>query len=224
MALPRRFADAGVVRYGFHGLSYEYILEALREEDAIAATGRVIIAHLGNGSSMAVVSGGVGVDTTMGFTPTGGLPMGTRTGDLDPGVLLYLLLQEGMSPAEVSDMVNKRSGLLGVSGSSADMRDLLAREAEDRNAVEAIELYCYNARQHLGALVAALGGLDTLVFTGGIGEHSAPVRLRICEGLELFGIRLDPGRNNSDASIISRSDATANLREPRICVCTGSDA
>ncbi len=211
-ALPRKFADAGVVRYGFHGLSYEYILGALREEDPIAATGRVIIAHLGNGSSMAAVSGGVGVDTTMGFTPTGGLPMGTRTGDLDPGILLYPLQQEGMSPAEVSETVNKRSGLLGVSGSSADMRDLLAREPEDRNAAEAIELYCYNARKHLGALVAALGGLDTLVFTGGIGEHSAPVRLWICEGLEFFGIRLDPGRNSSDAGIISRSDATATVR------------
>lgn len=165
--LPRRFEDTGVVRYGFHGLLYEYIMQDLETLDASAARGRVIIAHLGNGASMVAVRDGVGVDTTMGFSPTGGLVMGTRTGDLDPGVMLYLLQVEDLGPSEVSELVNKRTGLLGVSGTSSDMRDLLDREADDQRAAEAVALFCYQARKHLGALVAVLGGLDTLVFTGG---------------------------------------------------------
>ena len=167
--LPRSLWHEGVRRYGFHGLSYEYIVGKLREEAGVAAEGRLIIAHLGNGASMAAVRGGVGVETTMGLTPAGGLVMGTRSGDLDPGVLLYLLEEKGRSPATVDYLVNQRAGLMGVSESSSDMRDLLQRAAEDPHAAQAVELFCYQARKFLGALAAALGGLDILVFTAGIG-------------------------------------------------------
>lgn len=210
--LPRRFADEGVVRYGFHGLSYEYIIQELRAVAPEEAEGRVLIAHLGNGASMAAVRGGIGFDTTMGFTPAGGLMMGTRPGDLDPGVLLYLLAERGMTPAAVNELVNRQAGLLGVSGTGADMRDLLERESTDRYAAEAVALFCYQAKKYLGALAAALGGLDTLVFTGGIGEHAASVRLRICEGLDFLGIRLDPRRNEARAAVISREGSWATVR------------
>jgi acetate kinase len=211
-ALPSRLAEEGVIRYGFHGLSYEYVMEELRCLEPEAAAGRVVVAHLGNGASMAAVRGGVGVDTTMGFTPTGGLVMGTRCGDLDPSVPLFLLEERGLTPAEVSDLLNERAGLLGVSGTSADMRDLLSREPEDRRAAEAVALFCYQAKKFLGALAAALGGLDALVFTGGIGEHSATVRERICEGLEFLGIRLDPSRNAAHAPVISSDGALMTVR------------
>jgi acetate kinase len=202
-ALPRHLAEEGIVRYGFHGLSYEYVIEELRRFDREAAAGRVVIAHLGNGASMAAVRDGAGVDTTMGFSPTGGLVMGTRSGDLDPSVPLFLLEERGMSPTQVSDLVNKQAGLLGVSGTSADMRDLLERETSDPRAAEAIALFCYQAKKFLGALTAVLGGLDALVFTGGIGENSATARERICEGLGFLGIRLDPDRNAEHAPVIS---------------------
>jgi acetate kinase len=211
-ALPRRLADEGVLRYGFHGLSYEYVMGELRALDPEAAAGRVVIAHLGNGASMVAVRGGVGVDTTMGFTPTGGLAMGTRSGDLDPGVLLYLLEERGLSPTRVSNLVNKQAGLFGVSGMSADMRDLLEREVDYPRAAEAISLFCYGAKKFLGALAAALGGLDSLVFTGGIGEHAAPVRWRICEGLEFLGLRLDGSRNAEHAPVVSRDDTPVTVR------------
>jgi len=210
--LPRDYADAGVIRYGFHGLSYEYIMQALRAKDRIAADGRVIVAHLGNGASMAAVRGGVGIETTMGFTPTGGLVMGTRTGDLDPSVVLYLLHARGMGPEDVSALLNKASGMRGVSGTSGDMRDLLEKEASDPRAAEAVDLFCYQAKKWLGALAAALGGVETLVFTGGIGEHAAPVRARICDGLDFLGIRLDPARNAAHAPIISPDGAPAIVR------------
>ena len=203
-ALPRHLTDAGLARYGFHGLSYEYIMEQLRTEAATAADGRVIIAHLGNGASMAAVREGKSVDTTMGFTPTGGLVMSTRSGDLDPGVLLYLLQEQQLTPAALGELVNKRSGLLGVSGSSGDMRDLVARQSSDADAAAAVELFCYQARKFLGALCTTLGGLDTLVFTAGIGEHQAEIRRRICDGLQFLGIVLDPDRNQAHAPIISR--------------------
>jgi acetate kinase len=211
-ALPSRLAKEGIVRYGFHGLSYEYVVGELRSVDREAYDGRVVVAHLGNGASMAAVRGGVGVETTMGFTPTGGLVMGTRSGDLDPSVPLYLLEERGLSPTDVGDLLNKRSGLLGVSGTSADMRDLLDREAYDERAAEAVALFCYQAKKFLGALAAALGGLDALVFTGGIGEHSATVRERICEGLGVLGIRLDPTRNAVHAPHISPDDAAVRVR------------
>jgi acetate kinase len=205
--LPREHWDAGVARYGFHGLSCEYILQELRALDGAAADGRVIVAHLGHGASLTAAHHGVGVDTTMGLTPTGGLVMSTRTGDLDPGVLLYLLETRGLDPAALSRLVNKEGGLLGVSGSSADMQDLLARAAADPRAAEAVALFCYQARKSLGALVAALGGLDTLVFTAGIGQHAAVIRARICDGLEYLGLQLDAARNAVHAPTIS-SDAS----------------
>ena len=212
-ALPRHLRQAGVIRYGFHGLSYEYIIRELRVEAGPDVTdGRVIVAHLGNGASMAAVRHGKSIDTTMGFTPTGGLVMGTRSGDLDPGVVLYLLEERGMSPAAVDEMLNEHAGLVGVSGLSSSMKDLLARESEDSHAAEAVSLFCYQAKKFLGALAAALGGLDTLVFTGGIGENAPAVRGRICEGLEFLGIHLDPGRNDSNAPVITRDDSLVTVR------------
>ena len=210
--LPRQLSDAGIVRYGFHGLSYEYIMQELRTLAPQEAEGRVIIAHLGNGASMAAVRGGIGVDTTMGFTPTGGLMMGTRTGDLDPGILLYLLSERQMTPAALADLVNRQSGLLGVSQISADMRDLLKRSAVEPHAAEAVDLFCYVAKKFVGALAAALCGLDTLVFTGGIGEHSAPIRARICAGLEFMGFEVDADRNQAQAAIISRDGSRVTVR------------
>lgn len=211
-ALPLRLTEAGVIRYGFHGLSYESIVDQLRVAGDPAAGGRLVIAHLGNGASMAAVRDGRGVDTTMGFTPTGGLMMGTRSGDLDPGVLLHLLQIERMAPAAIGALVNRESGLLGVSGISADMRDLLGQEAADPRAAEAVALFCYQAKKFLGALVAVLGGVDTVVFTGGIGEHAAPVRERICAGLDGFGLRIDPTRNRKPAAIISPDGAAVTVR------------
>ena len=211
-ALPRHLAEEGVVRYGFHGLSYEYVMEELHRVDPGVADGRVVVAHLGNGASMAAVRDGAGVDTTMGFSPTGGLVMGTRSGDLDPSVPLFLLEEWGLTPTQVSDLVNKQAGLLGVSGTSADMRDLLERGASDPHAAEAVALFCYQARKSLGALAAALGGLDALIFTGGIGEHSSSVRERICEGLGFLGIRLDPDRNAEHAPVISHDGDPVTVR------------
>jgi acetate kinase len=210
--LPPRFREAGVVRYGFHGLSYESIMDALRGEAAAAAGGRVVIAHLGSGASMAAVRGGRAVDTTMGFTPTGGLMMSTRSGDLDPGVLLYLLTAQGLSAPALNRFVNREAGLLGVSGTSGDMRELLDRESADPRAREAVDLFCYQARKFLGGLAAALGGLDTLVFTGGIGEHAAPVRARICAGLEDLGIRVDAQLNARHAAVISSPGSRVAVR------------
>ncbi len=210
--LPREYRDAGLIRYGFHGLSYEYIMEMLRDIDPVAANGRIIIAHLGSGASMVAVRDGVGRDTTMGFTPTGGLVMGTRTGDLDPGVLLYLLTNHGLDAAALSELVNKRSGLLGVSGTSGDMRDLLDRADTDPQARIAIDLFCYTARKYIGALAAVLGGVDTLVFTGGIGERAAPVRESICAELAFLGVTLDAERNAAHAPIISHAVGAVTIR------------
>jgi acetate kinase len=211
--LPRRLWDEGVIRYGFHGLSYEYIMQELREKEGQKnADGRVIIAHLGNGASMAAVHHGESVDTTMGFTPTGGFVMGTRSGDLDPEVILYLLRVKKMTVAEVNDLVNLRSGLSGVSGISSDMKDLLDKEKEDNHAAEAVSLFCYQAKKFLAGLVASLGGLDILIFTGGIGENASPIRGRICEGMEFFGLSLDPGLNDANAPIVSRDDSPVTVR------------
>ena len=201
--LPRQYADEGVLRYGFHGLSYEYVLNELERTPGANAQGRLIVAHLGNGASMAAVHQGRGIETTMGFTPTGGLVMGTRSGDLDPGLMLYLLQQRGISPEELHELVNRRSGLIGVSGVSSDMQDLLAREADDPDAALAVALFCYQARKFIGALAAALAGLDELIFTGGIGEHAAPVRARICEPLAFLGVAVDPARNAAGEPLIS---------------------
>ncbi len=211
-ALPREYERAGLLRYGFHGLSYEYIMATLHAEDVAAARGRIVIAHLGSGASMVAVREGVGRETTMGFSPTGGLVMGTRTGDLDPTVLLYLLTERGLSAEAVAELVNKRGGLLGVSGTSGDMRELLDRAWSDPRAAEAVELFCYTAKKWVGALVATLGGLDTLVFTGGIGERAAPVRAAICDGLGFLGIALDVERNAAHAPRISVAGGTVAVR------------
>jgi len=208
--LPRRLSESGVVRYGFHGLSYEYVAGELRRLGALGR--RTVVAHLGNGASMCALLDGESVDTSMGLTPIGGLLMSSRSGDLDPGVLLYLMRERGMSVAEANAAVAAGGGLLGVSETSSDMRDLLAREATDARAADAIAMFCYQARKTVGAYAAALGGLDTLVFTGGIGEHAAPIRARICEGLEHLGVHVEPARNERHAEVISPAGSAAAVR------------
>jgi acetate kinase len=212
LPIPRRFDAKGIQRYGFHGLSYSYLMHELEAVAGAAARGRVILAHLGNGASMAAVRDGQCQDTTMAFTPTAGLVMSTRPGDLDPGLFTYLARVEGMSGEQIHQMVNEQSGLLGVSESSPDMRDLLAREAGDVRAAEAVSLFCYHARKAIGALATALGGLDTLVFAGGIGENAPPVRERICGGLEFLGIQLDPERNQAGRDVISKDSSRTTVR------------
>ena len=215
-ALPRHYQHEGLVRYGFHGLSYEYILQELRKEAGEeVANGRVIIAHLGNGASMAAVKGGKSMDTTMGFTPAGGLVMSTRSGDLDPGVLIYLMEEKGLRPSALNELINQHAGLLGVSGISSDMKDLLDKEEGEVHIRQAVDLFCYQASKHLGALAAVLGGLDTLVFTGGIGENAPAVRQRICQNLSFLGIHLDAQLNVSNEAIISRKDGPATVRVMR---------
>ncbi|MFZ3218209.1 MAG: acetate/propionate family kinase [Candidatus Acidiferrales bacterium] len=211
-ALPRRFYDEGVRRYGFHGLSYEYIVAELRRIDAKLAAGRVIVAHLGSGAGMVALRDGKSADTSMGFTPVEGLVMSARSGDVDPGLLAYLLAEKGMSAHEISALINKQSGLLGVSGSTGDMRELLEKAPNDSHAAEAIDLFCYRAKKYVGAYAAALGGLDGLVFTGGIGERAPDIRERICSGLEFLGIRLDAARNAANAPVISSADGRVNVR------------
>jgi len=204
LPIPRRFDAKGVQRYGFHGLSYAYLMEELaRLGDPAATHGRVILAHLGNGASLAAVRDGQSMDTSMGFTPTAGLVMSTRSGDLDPGLAPYLARTEQMTAQQFNEMVNAESGLLGVSETTSDMRDLLQREAGDVRAAEAVALFCYQVKKYIGAYAAALGGLDTLVFSGGIGEQAPVIRARICEGLGFLGIELDASRNAANAGVIS---------------------
>jgi acetate kinase len=212
LPIPRRFAAKGVERYGFHGLSYTYLMEELGRLDPAATQGRVILAHLGNGASLAAVRHGKSVDTSMGFTPTAGLVMSTRTGDLDPGLVYYLARTEHTTAARFQQMVNHESGLLGVSETSSDMRDLLAREAHDVRAAEAIALFCYQSKKWIGSFTAVLGGLDTLVFAGGIGENAPRVRARICEGLSFLGIELDQERNAKNAPLISPDTGRTRVR------------
>ena len=205
LAIPRRYKAQGVRRYGFHGLSYAYLMEELtRQAGGKAASGRIILAHLGNGASLAAVQDGRPIDTSMGFTPAAGIPMGTRSGDLDPGLISYFARSENMSPKEFDQMINFRSGLIGISETSSDMRELLHREGQDIRAAEAVALFCYQVRKWIGAFAAALGGLDQLVFAGGVGENAPVVRSRICEGLEFLGIEIDTKRNTEGAPLISR--------------------
>jgi acetate kinase len=211
-ALPRSLYDQGILRYGFHGLSYEYVMGELQVLEGKLADGRVIIAHLGNGASMVAVKDGESIDTSMGFTPLEGLVMGTRSGDVDPGLLLYLLEQKKMSTKEMSRMLNKESGLLGVSGTSGDMRILLDKMQEDGRAAEAVDLFCYRAKKYIGAYASVLGGLDVLVFAGGIGERAAAVRKRICDGLDFLGIRLDAPGNEANAPLISSPASGVRVR------------
>lgn len=210
-ALPRRFLEQGVYRYGFHGLSCEYVMQELRVADHSHAEGRVIIAHLGNGASITAVQDGRSVDTSMGFTPLEGLVMGTRSGDVDAGILLYLMAQEEMSSGEIQTVLNKESGLLGVSGITGNMKDLLESAPVNECAAQAVHLFCYRVKKYIGAYVAAMGGLDVLVFTGGIGEHAPAIRERICKGLEFLGIQLDGSRNESNALVISRDDGRVHV-------------
>jgi len=199
--LPREWEAAGVRRYGFHGLSYEYVAGRMGELDPGLATGRLIVAHLGAGASLCAIAGGRSVDTTMGFSALDGLVMGTRCGALDPGVLLHLQQQHGLGPAEIEDLLYRRSGLLGVSGISGDMRALL--DSDDPRAREAVELFVFRVVREIGALAASMGGLDGLVFTGGIGEHAAPVRAAVCARLAWLGFALDPERNAAGGGRIS---------------------
>ncbi len=213
LPIPRRYDAQGVQRYGFHGLSYAYLMQELeRLAGTQAANGRVILAHLGNGASLAAVRDGRSTDTTMGLTPAAGLMMSTRSGDIDPGLVSFLARSERMTAEQFDRMINRESGLLGISETSSDMRDLLAREAHDIRAAEAVALFCYQTKKGIGAYAAALGGLDTLVFAGGIGENAPPVRLRICADLGFLGIELDELRNAEHAQVISADTSRVAVR------------
>ena len=208
LPLPRRLYDRGVRRYGFHGLSYAYLLtEIARRSGDAAARGRLVLAHLGSGASLAAVKDGRSIDTTMGFTPTAGIPMGTRSGDVDPGLVAYLAANEGVTAERFARMATDESGLLGVSGISGDVRELTRRSATEPHAAEALALFCYEVKKRIGGFAAALGGLDRLVFTGGIGENAADVRARICAGLDFLGVVLDDARNAAHDRVISAATA-----------------
>jgi acetate kinase len=213
LPIPRRYEAQGVRRYGFHGLSYAFLMgELARLAGAEAAQGRVILAHLGNGASLAAVRDGRSVDTSMSFTPTAGVPMSTRSGDLDPGLVWYLARTENMNAKQFNEMINFKSGLLGVSETSSDMRDLLGREAQDVRAAEAVALFCYQVKKWIGAFAAALGGLDTLVFAGGIGENAPTVRARICDGLGFLGVEIEEKQNAANEGVISTEDGRVAVR------------
>ncbi len=213
LSIPRKYYEKGIHRYGFHGLSYSFLMEELhRVAGSDIANGKVILAHLGSGASLAAVKDGKSIDTSMGFTPAAGLPMGTRTGDLDPGVAWYLMQFEKLSPKEFNHLINHESGLLGISEVSFDMRELM--EVEDTNgyAKDAIELFCYQTKKWIGSFAVVLGGLDTLVFSGGIGEHSPEVRSKICDSLKFLGIELDEIKNMNNEAFISAEASKVNVR------------
>jgi acetate kinase len=211
--IPRLYEAQGVRRYGFHGLSYAFLMEELERVAGVqAARGRVILAHLGNGASLAAVNKGKSMDTSMGLTPTGGIPMSTRSGDLDPGLVWYLARTENVTAKKFNEMVNFQSGLLGISETSYDMQDLLEREAKDIRAAEAVALFCYQVKKWIGAFAAALGGVDTLVFAGGIGENAPQVRTRICDGLGFLGIEFEEKRNVANAAVISTEASRVTIR------------
>ncbi len=213
LPIPRRYEAKGLRRYGFHGLSYSFLMEALgRIEGVKAAKGRIIFAHLGNGASLCAVRDGKSIDTSMSFTPAAGTPMSTRSGDLDPGLNYYLARTEGLDAKAFNKMVNFHSGLLGISETSSDMQDLLDLETKDARAAEAVSIFCYQVKKWIGAFAAALGGLDTLVFAGGIGENAPEVRARICDELQFLGIELEQKQNNSRAAVISRAGSPVTVR------------
>ena len=212
LPIPRRFYKSGIKRYGFHGLSYSYLIDALiKLEGTEKANGRIILAHLGSGASITALKDAKSIDTSMGFTPAGGLMMGTRSGELDPGVAWYILKNEGMTAKDWNNLVNHQSGLLGVSGISSEMQDLLNKESTDESAAEAVDLFCYQARKWLGAFTAVLNGLDILVFSGGIGENSPVVRSRICNGFNYLGLELDEQENNNNALVISSTNSKVKV-------------
>ena len=211
--IPRKYEAQGVRRYGFHGLSYSYLMgELARLAGPEAAQGRIILAHLGNGASLAAVHRGKPVDTSMGFTPAAGIPMSTRSGDLDPGLVWYLSSTQNLKAKEFNEMVNFKSGLLGVSETSSDMRDLLQKESQDPRAAEAVALFCYQIKKWIGAYAAALGGVDSLIFAGGIGENVPLIRQRACAGLEFLGIELDTARNEANSPVISKDSSRVAVR------------
>jgi len=213
LTIPRKYIDQGIQRYGFHGLSYSYLMEELRRAAGNeAANGKIILAHLGSGASIAAVENGKSMDTSMGFTPTSGLPMATRTGDLDPGVAWYLMESEKLDAKQFNHLINHESGLLGISETSSDMRELIQTQSTDIRAADAVELFCYQTKKWIGAYAAAIGGIDVLVFSGGIGEHAAEIRSRICDSLGFLGIQIDNARNINDEAIISADAARVSVR------------
>ena len=213
LPIPRKYFNMGIQRYGFHGLSYAYLMQELqRMAGNETANGKIILAHLGNGASIAAVKNGKCIDTSMGFTPTAGLIMGTRSGDLDPGVAWYLLQVEKLTPKEFNDLINHQSGLLGISATTSDMKEIIKNKNTDTHAAEAFELFCYQAKKFIGAYTAALEGLDTLIFSGGIGEHSPAVRSQICDGLEFLGIELCEIKNMNNEDIISCATSKITVR------------
>ncbi|MBH0177242.1 MAG: acetate/propionate family kinase [Nitrospira sp.] len=213
LPIPRRYEKLGIQRYGFHGLSCSFLMKELaRVGRKSEANGRIILAHLGNGASMTAVKDGKSIETTMGFTPASGMPMSRRSGDLDPGLVSYLARTEGMTVEQFHRMANSESGLLGVSEISADMRDLLKEEGNDPRAAEAVALFCYQAKKTIGSLAAALGGLDTLVFSAGIGEHAPVIRARICDGLEFLGVVIDHACNQKNDAVISKEGGRVTVR------------
>ncbi len=208
LPIPRRFYNAGIRRYGFHGLSYAYLMGALKNVGGSdESKGRIILAHLGNGASLVAVKDGKSIDTTMGFTPAGGLVMGSRPGDLDPGIAWYMMQSGQIAADQFNHLINRESGLLGVSEISSDMQDLLQKEASDVRAEDAITLFCYQVKKWVGAFAAVLNGLDTMVFSGGIGENAPVIRSRICEGLNYLGVELDEDQNNLNGSVISKANS-----------------
>jgi acetate kinase len=214
LPIPRRYNIQGIQRYGFHGLSYSYLMQQLQHLSSPdkATNKRTILAHLGNGASLAAVLDGCSIDTTMAFTPTAGIMMSTRSGDVDPGLFSYLARTENMTAVDFNHLVNKESGLLGVSETSSDMRDLLAKETSDVRAAEAIALFCYQVKKTIGAYAAVLGGLDTLVFSGGIGENAPRIRALICSGLDFLGIQFNAANNAINADIISEKNSAVTIR------------
>lgn len=213
LPIPRRFDATGIQRYGFHGLSYAYLMQQLEQlAGTQVAQGRVILAHLGNGASLAAVRHGQSIDTSMGFTPAGGVPMGSRSGDLDPGVAWFMMQSENLSAEQFNHLINHESGLLGVSETSSDMHDLIKQQNTDTRAAEAVDLFCYQIKKCIGAYSAVLGGLDTLVFSGGIGEHAALIRAQVCSELEFLGINIDQKSNEDNAAIISTQASQVTVR------------
>lgn len=213
LPIPRRFDLMGIHRYGFHGLSYQYLIKELEHiAGKKAARGRVILAHLGSGASLCAVYKGKSIDTSMGFTPAGGIPMSSRSGDLDPGVAWIMMKTEKLSPTQFNHIINHESGLLGISGTSADMSELLSQEEKDSRSAEAIDLFCYQVKKWIGAFAAALGGVDTIIFSGGIGENAPLIRARICKGLSFLGIELKNKRNNKNPPLISKDKSRVAVR------------
>lgn len=212
LPLPRRFEAKGMRRYGFHGLSCTYLMEELRRVDPERANGKVIILHLGSGASVTAIMAGKSIDTSMGFSPASGIPMSSRSGDVDPGALLQIMKTEQLSLDALLHLINHESGLLGVSETTADMHDLLDRESSDVRAKEAIDLFCYEAKKRIGAYVAVLGGVETIIFSGGIGAVAPRIRARICFGLETFGVIIDESENQRNGALISSTLAPVSVR------------